>query len=250
MRIAALYDIHGNLPAMEAALHACRQEGTSAVVIGGDIAAGPLPAQTLDIVMALGKWAVPIQGPKDRALVEAYDLRMAGKVKQLVAFDPVVAWAAGRITGSHRDFLASLPESVLLHADELGEILFCRSLPGDNVRDVAVDTPQEEIAGMIEGVAARVVVLAGAHAAFERAVGGRRIVSPGSVGMPCGQEPGAAWALFGPEVGLRRTDYDLARAARRIVRSGMPGARALVRERVLSVPLQPGEPDFSRFARQ
>ncbi|MDA8347172.1 MAG: metallophosphoesterase family protein [Thermaerobacter sp.] len=236
MRIAALYDIHGNLPAMEAALHSCREEGPSAVVIGGDLAAGPLPAQTLDILMALGQWAVPIKGDADRALVAAYDLRMAGRMAELAAFDPIVAWASGRITRSHRDFLANLPDHVVLSADELGEIYFCHGTPGAEHAVVTPSTPEEDIQAMFSSVSQRICVVGRAHLAFDRKAGGQRIVDPGSVGLPCEDAPGAYWAIFGPEVGLRRTEFNLARAARRIERSGMPGARTFAKERVLAAP--------------
>ncbi len=225
MQIAALYDIHGNVPAMEAALHACRAAGPSAVVIGGDIAAGPMPSDTLDILMALGAWAVPIQGPTDRAIVEAYDLRSAGKTKELAACDPVVAWAAKEITGRHRDFLANLPAFVVLPADGLGDVRFCRADvdPKAGIQE-QVDAPG--LAERFDGVRERVVVVGGSHRASSRTAGGRRFVDPGSVGLPSEDLPGAYWALFGDEVELQRTEYNVKAATRRIARSGMPGARA------------------------
>jgi Icc-related predicted phosphoesterase len=47
MRVAALYDIHGNLPVLEAVLREMREAEVDAVVVGGDVLPGPLPRETL-----------------------------------------------------------------------------------------------------------------------------------------------------------------------------------------------------------
>lgn len=236
MRIAALYDIHANLPATEATLHACREAGASAIVIGGDIAAGPLPADTLDILMALGTWAIPIQGRFDRDLVAAYDLRMQGKKQELLAYSPLVQWASGRITGAHRDFLDKLPDHVVLSADELGDICFCHDVLAKGAAYVTSQTPEEELKELVSSLAQQIVVVGGAHVSFTRRVGDHTIVGPGSVGMPYEDEPGAYWALIGPEVELRHTAYDLRHAASRIAHSGMPNAHQFADKYVLASP--------------
>jgi hypothetical protein len=70
---------------------------------------------------------------------------------------------------------------------------------------------------------------------FDRGLDGTRVVNPGSVGMPYGT-PGAFWALLGPDVEFRRTDYDRGAAASRL--SALVGSDAddFVRENVLAVP--------------
>jgi hypothetical protein len=78
---------------------------------------------------------------------------------------------------------------------------------------------------------------------FDRTLAGVRIVNAGSVGMPYG-EPGACWALLGPDVGLRRTEYDLERAAQRIRGSGWPLAEAFAAENVLTVPSKEEATEF------
>ena len=64
MRVAALYDIHGNLPALEAVLAEVEAAAPDLVVVGGDVVAGPLPGETLERLAALGdrsagSWATP-----------------------------------------------------------------------------------------------------------------------------------------------------------------------------------------------
>ena len=68
---------------------------------------------------------------------------------------------------------------------------------------------------------------------YDRLVAGRRVINPGSVGMPYGHA-GAAWALLGPDVTLRKTDYDTDEAARQIGASGYADADEWARDYVLS----------------
>ena len=221
MKIAALYDVHGNLPALEAVLHACRKAGADTVVLGGDLAAGPLPAETLEIIIALGDWAVGLQGAADRAVVACYDLLMAKHRAELDAQDPLAVWAAGRITRRQRDYLAGLPGELRFPSEDLGELYFYHALPGSS--GAALRLPP----------GAQVIVAGDGHRQGEELQDGRRIVHPGSVGMAEDGTPGARWALFGEKIELQRTPYDTAQAARRIVRCGMPGAEAWTAQHVL-----------------
>jgi putative phosphoesterase len=73
MRVAVLADIHGNLPALEAVLRDVHAAGVDAIVLNGDLADGPMPAQTLDRLEELGDRAVWVRGNSDRWLAEAFD---------------------------------------------------------------------------------------------------------------------------------------------------------------------------------
>jgi len=73
MRVAALCDIHGNLPALEAVLADVAREGVEMIVVGGDVAAGPLPHETIEALMALGDRGRFVRGNADREIVDAYD---------------------------------------------------------------------------------------------------------------------------------------------------------------------------------
>ncbi len=213
MRIAALYDIHGNLPALEAVLHAARGADVDKIVLGGDIAAGPLPAETLKILMALGDWAVAIQGAADRAVVTCYDLLMAKHHNELAACDPLARWAASRITGHQRDYLHELPSDLRFLMQDLGEVHFYHAIPGDGLESARFPAGGE------------VIVAGSGHRQALEHRDGRLFVHPGSVGMPEGDAPGACWALLGEHVELQRTEYDGRQAARRVLRSGMPDAQ-------------------------
>lgn len=221
MRIAALYDIHGNLPALEAALHAARKAGVDKVVLGGDIAAGPLPEETLEILMALGDWTAAIQGAADRAVVTCYDLLMTKHHQELAACDALARWAAGRITRHQRDYLHSLPSELRFLTQDLGEVYFYHTVPGDG------DQPGRLPSG------GQVIVAERDHSQGTEQRDGRLFVHPGSVGMPQGNAPGAYWALLGEHVELERTEYDTAQAAKRIAHCGMPDAQAWAERYIL-----------------
>ncbi|MBX6341710.1 MAG: metallophosphoesterase family protein [Thermomicrobiaceae bacterium] len=228
MRVAALYDVHGNLPALEAALTEIDGLEVDFVLFGGDLAAGPLPRDTLERIMALGDRARCIRGNADRELVEA--------LGRAAVVPPATRWAADQLTHAQIDFLARLPERIALDVDGLGGVLFCHGSPRSDDEIITRATPLERLRPMLEGVREGVVVCGHTHARFDRRALGRRLVNPGSVGMPYEGMPGAYWALLGPGVALRRTSYDVERAAEIVRASGYPEAEEFVSGNLLSCP--------------
>jgi Icc-related predicted phosphoesterase len=73
MRVAALYDIHANVPALEAVLAEVERVTVDRIVIGGDVVPGPLPVETIERLRALGDRAVFVRGNGDRWVVDAFD---------------------------------------------------------------------------------------------------------------------------------------------------------------------------------
>jgi predicted phosphodiesterase len=228
MRAAVLADIHANLPAVEAVLAEPDVAGADAVVLLGDIALGPMPAQTLDRLAELGDRAVWVHGNCEREMITAFD---GGEVPGPNAADAI--GTASLIGREHRDRLDGLPLTVTLDIDGLGPVLFCHASPRRDDEMVLVDSPPERWAAVLEEVEAATVVCGHTHMPFDRLVGRRRVVNPGSVGMPYGH-PGAGWALLGPGVTLRQTSYDTEAAARVIGASGYPDARKWAEEYVLN----------------
>ena len=211
MRVAVLADIHGNLPALEAVLTEVESERPDLIVSCGDVAAGPLPAETIELL---------------RALPNARFVR--GNA------DALEGWAAEQVSAEQREFLAGFEGTVTVEIDGLGRVLFCHGSPRSDVEVMLVDTPEDRMRELLDGVEANVVVCGHTHMPFDRMVEGVRVVNPGSVGMPYG-EPGAFWALLGPDVRMRRTDYDREAAAARIRASTWPRAREFASENVLAV---------------
>ena len=206
MRVAVLADIHGNLPALEAVLTEIDQLGVDRLVLNGDIAGGPLAGETIDRLAKLGDRAIWIHGNGERGLVAGFDRSVDPTANE---YDLEVGRLLSR---PQRDRLASLPMTVTLEVDGLGTVLCCHATPRRDDEMLLVDSPPSRYAEVLAEVITDVVVLGHTHMPFDRLHDRRRVVNPGSVGMPYGHG-GAAWALLGPVVELRRTAYDPAAAA-------------------------------------
>jgi predicted phosphodiesterase len=224
VRVAALYDIHGNDAALEAVLAELEGLAVDLIVVGGDVAGGPFPCETVDAVRARGDRAITIRGNGERELVEARLHLDAGRAR----VDPDDMWSArthwaARVLDQDRlDWMGALPPLASVTVDGLGDVLFCHGSPRSDEEIVTALSPPERIAPMLAGVAQRTVVLGHTHVQFDRRVDGSRIVNAGSVGMPYEGEAAAFWALLGPDVKLRRTSYDVAATCERIRASGIP----------------------------
>jgi putative phosphoesterase len=222
MRVAVLCDIHGNLPALLAVLSEVRQAGVDLVVFGGDVAAGPMPVETIEVLAGYSDQARFVRGNADRIMVEIFD------GTRDAAGDARFAWPASLLTRSHRDFLSRFEPSVETDVDGLGRVLCCHAGPdNDEVPIITPATPDEVIAEALASTEASLVVAGHTHMQFDRSVGARRMVNAGSVGMPYADVPGAYWAVIGRGVDLRRSSYDFEAAAAAVLRTGFPGAEDL-----------------------
>jgi putative phosphoesterase len=227
-RVAVLSDIHGVLPALDAVLAEPDVAGADRIVLTGDLAAGPLPAQTLERLVALRDRAVWVRGNADRELVQ---LARGGDTK---IPDPIAPWAAGQLDEAQAALLDALPTTVTLEVAGLGAVLFCHATPRDDEEIALVDSPLVRWSEVLAGVVAETVVCGHTHMPFTRLVDRRLVVNPGSVGMPYGSA-GAHWALLGgatgPAVQLRRTIYDTEAACQSLMdTSGYPGIEGWVQD--------------------
>jgi predicted phosphodiesterase len=210
--------VHGNLPALEAVL---AQAGDARLVFGGDMAAGPLPAETLDRITGLD--ALCIRGNADREL-------LGGPSGGLID-----EWVVGQLEDRHRDFIAGLPEQVELEVEGVGRVLFCHGSPRSDEEMILKTTPDEWLREMLADVEADLVVCGHTHMQFDRSVDGRRVVNAGSVGLPYGA-PGAHWLRLGPDVEHMRTPYDSDSFADRVKTLEWPLAERFAEENIRSVP--------------
>ena len=250
MRVAALADIHGNLPALEAVLAEVEAAGVDAIVLPGDMTFGPLQDETLELLASLGDRAVWVRGNCERNLVEVFDGTYTATGAD---HERDTIWAGRQLTREWRDRLGALPLTVSLEVDGLGPVLFCHATARDDEEIVLVDSPTEWFVDGFAGIEEATVVCGHTHMPFDRLAAGRRIVNPGSVGMPYGP-PGtvAYWALLGPDVRLRRTPYDAGAAAERMRASAWPGHEAFIDENVLHGPPSDAEvlALFTQWARK
>jgi putative phosphoesterase len=191
LKVAALYDIHGNLPALDAVLAGVDAD---VIVVGGDFVAGPWPAETLERLRGLDGDVRFIRGNADREVVEA-----GGGL----APPEVMDFVRARLSPEQLDFLRSLPLT-----ETIGRTLFCHATPRSDEEIFTRDSPDERWAVPLAGVDADVVVCGHTHVQFDRRVGDVRLVNAGSIGMPYEEQPGAYWALLGGDVEFRRTQYE------------------------------------------
>jgi putative phosphoesterase len=233
MRVAAIYDIHGNLPALEAVLEAIQRERFDQVIVGGDVFPGPMARQSLECLLRLDVPVHFIHGNGDRAVRE----RMAGiEAAHLPeAVREVIRWNADQLDRGHAELLAKWPATVRLAIAGLGEVLFCHATPRNDTEIFTRRTDADRLRAVFAGVTAPLVVCGHTHMQFDRSIGTVRVVNAGSVGMPFGR-PGAYWLALGTAVDLRETQYDLAAAAERIRASGYPQAQEFAERHVLSPP--------------
>jgi predicted phosphodiesterase len=224
MRVAALYDVHANLPAVEAVL---AEVDVDTILVGGDAVLGPMPKETLRLLRDRG--ATFIRGNCDR------EVATPGEGEEL--WTRRARWAHEQLDDEELAFLRDLRHPLPMEVDGLGEVLFCHGSPRSDEEILTAITPPKRLDPILDGVTQNLVVCGHTHAQFDRLVGDRRLVNAGSVGMAYEGEPGiAAWAILGPTVELRRTAYDVEAAAALVRETGFPGADELVNEALLHPP--------------
>jgi putative phosphoesterase len=232
MRVAALYDIHGNLPALEAVLQDILQAEVDHVVVGGDVVPGPMPRETLTRLLDLSIPVQFIQGNGEVAVLA----EMAG-TESIVPeqFREVLRWNAQQLHPEDEQVLASWPQTIRVEIRGLGEVLFCHATPRNDTEVFTRLTPEDRLLPVFEEINVPVVICGHTHMQFDRTIGKIRVVNAGSVGMPYG-EPGAYWLLLGPNAQLRHTPYDFTRAAERIRDTNYPQAQDFAAHNVLQPP--------------
>jgi predicted phosphodiesterase len=206
--IALLYDIHGNLPALEAVLAEAERAGSTRYVLGGDYASmGPWPRETAELVEGLPAVA-RIRGNVDRWLVEEPEAPEGAQ-----RFLTAALTAARDSLGT--DLVAYLYE--LPMRGELDGMLVCHGSPLSDIESFAAQAQAGE-ERMLDGEAERTIIFGHSHLQFRRpGPNGTQLVNPGSVGAPLDGDRRAAWALYEDgEIHFRRTEYDVERAAARM----------------------------------
>jgi predicted phosphodiesterase len=233
VRIAALYDIHGNLPALDAVLDDVRRARVDRIVVGGDVLPGPMPRETLARLLELDVPVAFIEGNGDREVLT----RLRGSDPETLpeAVRETLRWNAQQLDADHERVLASWPLTLRLEIDGPGDVLFCHATPRNDTDIFTRVTPDDLVLPAFVGVDAPVVVCGHTHMPFDRRVGPFRVVNAGSVGMSFAG-PGAFWLLLGREVELRCTEYDAAAAADGMRRTGFPGVEDFVTRYILNPP--------------
>jgi putative phosphoesterase len=225
VRVAAISDIHGNLPALEAVLADLEKEEIDRFVVVGDTISGPWPAEVFDVIADLGVDVV--RGNADREVIERSE--RSGRL---------APWCADLLGAERLAAAATWPLTRELEIGGLGRAFVCHSTPASEDPIYTSITPEAELLDVLGEVQADVLVCGHTHMQYDRRLSnGLRIVNPGSVGMPYEGRPGAYWALLGPDVDFRRTEYDVKFASNAARALGAP-----VDEELLSYLVEPPSP--------
>jgi len=233
MRVAALYDIHGNLPALEAVLQDIRQAEVDHIVVGGDIVPGPMPRETLACLLNLDIPVQFIQGNGEHEVLAQMAGLETGNIPE--RFREAVRWVTQQLQPDYERLIASWPMTLQVKIPGLGEVMFCHATPRNNTEIFTRLTPEDRLLPVFEGLNVSMVVCGHTHMQFDRTIGQIRVVNAGSLGMPFG-EPGANWLLLGPNVQFRHTLYDLTKAAERIRDTNYPQAHEFAADNILQPP--------------
>jgi predicted phosphodiesterase len=205
MRVAALYDVHGMVHALEAVLADLERERVDAIVFGGDVFDGPFPRETLELVRGIDG-ARFVRGNCERDPAEWVREQLGAEA---------VAWSF------------AWPATI-----ELDGVLYCHATPASDERILTEDSSDESFDAALAGDDHRLVVAGHTHIQFRRG----RFANAGSVGMPYEGDVAAFWAVIGEDVDFRRTPFDVERAVRDIGASDWPGREEFVAENLRSAP--------------
>lgn len=233
MRVAAIYDVHGNLPALEAVLRDVREANVDRIVVGGDVIPGPMPRESIELLETLDRPTHFLRGNGER---EVLALRAGVESTNVPErFRAIMRWTADQLDDDAVRRIAAWPPTLRLRLEPLGDVLFCHATPRSDTEIFTERTPEEVLRPVFDAAAADIVVCGHTHMQFDRSVGRTRVVNAGSVGMSF-QGPGAYWLFLGDGIALRRTDYDLDEAASRIAATTYPHAVNFAEGSVLHAP--------------
>ena len=213
MRDAVLFDVHGNLAALDAVLAEARAEGFDRLLFGGDLVLfGPEPAACVDRLRGLGDQLAAIKGNTDRYVIDRQD--------------DVARWADA-LGDDRLAWLDALPAQLAVPEQDA---LLVHATPRGDEEMLMPETPASEAAAMLAGVDQHTLLCGHVHIQYRRPVAGHEVINPGSVGMPLDGDPRAAWAIVSDgQVELRRTAYDVEAVADRVEREDGPFADMVAR---------------------
>jgi putative phosphoesterase len=200
MATGLLYDVHGNLPALDAVLADARDTEVTRWVLGGDYSSfGGWPSEVIARMDELDG-AVWIRGNWDRWQRGERDDMPPGEDLQTALASVVEALGPELIAR-----LADLPET---HRE--GDVLFCHGAPNDDM-DSFMPKPMDHDDELLDGVDARLVVFGHTHLPVDREHRGIHLLNPGSVGLPFDGDPRAHWGVLHDDgrTELRKVAYDL-----------------------------------------
>jgi predicted phosphodiesterase len=202
MRIATLYDIHGNAPALQAVLQDIASQNVDIIVVGGDVVSGPMPRETLQLLLCSKTPICFLCGNADREVISQMRGEDMGGVPDDIREECV--WVAQQLDAQYQDLLSRWEKTLHIEINDTYTILFCHATPQSDTEIFTCVTPEIKLLPIFSGLAYSLVVCGHTHMQFDRMVGNIRVVNSGSVGMPYG-EIGAYWLLIDETIQFMKT---------------------------------------------
>jgi putative phosphoesterase len=220
VNVLALYDIHGNLDALEAVFADSRAAVPDAIVVGGDAVPGPFARATLDRLAALDVPVRWVRGNGEREVAAAVGGPPPAEDDLVGRYAAITAAELG---DERARALGELPLTL-----ELDGVLYCHASPRRDDEVLTRISSAERWSDALAGAPARVVVGGHTHQQDDRDVDGVRFVNAGSVGLPYEGDGAARWLwVSGGVPELRSTGYDAAPAGERMLAAGWPDEQSI-----------------------
>ncbi|WP_434716446.1 metallophosphoesterase family protein [Lacticaseibacillus paracasei] len=187
MKIAALYDIHGNYPALKEVLKQVKKLSPDLVVLGGDLIAGPMPLETLSLLKRVSTTfkTVGIMGNNDQDIVDIYAKKRVGLSRKATE---QLTWIANQLSYKQVSFLRNLLPSI-----SIGNYFFCHAVKNDNTTVFSPRQNKAYIEALFKGVQESYIICGHTHIQFELSLPNKKIINAGSIGMPFSNQFGAQW---------------------------------------------------------
>lgn len=228
MKIAALYDIHGNAPALKAVLEKLNALKPDLIVLGGDLLSGPLPLATLALIEQLKHQfsVTAVLGNNDQDILDikqGKNLNLSDNAKQQMI------WTANQLNASQLNWLNQFPLT-----KTIGNLFFCHAVEKDNHTIFTPHNRQAQIQALFSGVSVPTIICGHTHLQFHlRLDNGQEIFNAGSVGMPFADQAGAQWLwIDGDTFQFKQTPIDQNATSECIAKSQFPFVNQFIDQHV------------------
>jgi predicted phosphodiesterase len=237
MRLAVLSDVHGNLVSLEAVLSDLEKRGApdSTWILGDLVAFGAWPSQTLARLREIPDVSF-LQGNTDRYVVSGRRPAMIAHSPEewsripdrLAVRDATFRWTVRNLSFDDCKFLRDLPTQLVMEVPGFGGVLAVHASLDDDETNILPSAPDDELSRILASLRARVMLYGHTHRPMDRSVAGRRVVNPGSVGLPLDGDPRASYTTMDIEGGkctvtTRRVQYGREAVLKELDRLDHPG---------------------------
>ena len=215
-----MYDVHGNVDALDAVLTDPRAADPDVVVVGGDAVPGAFARATLARLESVSGPVRWIRGNGEREVAASPGAPPPDE-DDLAA--TTAAISAAEIGAKAAGALGELPLTISVDG-----VLFCHASPRADDEMLTRLSPPARWSAALAGVDEALVVAGHTHQQDDRIVDDVRFINAGSVGLPYEGDGAARWLWVADGVPeLRHTDYDAGRAGERMLAAGWPDQRSV-----------------------